>query len=1581
MTDTLSVGSSDQDDRMQYVKKDFLQPANNHNHNASSDIESRSATTNDDDDNDNDDDSSSRFFVSEPSMSVATSEADSSDNLMQSIENNSDCLLFLVPSADDADDLLLYGDVRLPLRNPLPQPSPPPNSPPQTTRTTNMNHSTTVEGSDTTETTTAFINNNNLVHAIRPHPPPPAASYSPDNMSLSSYDTASPNRWTQKVHLDFSPVRPSENNKALSPTSNTTGNNHHRRDASIGGMNTKNINTNINNNNERDSITQTKCTHTTPKRLVIADKPIAANSPSNSTSEASEGELQQLEEFLDDLRINSEGQVKESFVPGTNTSFDSSVLLHGSTDVEDVLRRSVVSKLIPRQRQPPPPPQHPPRHVTTATSSRDSSTRSLFMESTDSFTTRGADSIIMTLSDDTGDHQILAGDMIETSLFNDTTSSAQQSPVPSLPSLPPLPPLHSSTTAVGGKQQRDSQRRRNDCETQYTKQNKNTIPVPRGRGTSDQRYSNNSTNSDTSSPNISTNPERNNNFRNNLKSTIDNQSGDEWSQSQNVQEREIGLFSQFAIGTGDGDVDGVTRRRRTKQRSYRQMRTKHTQPDSGEDSSSHASSDQSYTNFFQSPASSISQPPSDVIYESAPQVPSPRTASGGYAQTPYSMHFSNNDNKNNNGSLIKRNSLNLTQPKIDESSSTYYGSYDGAQHGYLRHPSPPIQLDPNLIRQGGLNYQPLPRYIPRSNHQRVHSEAMTNMEGNLNMGGNLDMGSSFDQRFQFEQHPQQQHSHNHHHHSESMPHFERPFDGNYIHPRPQHFFPDNRISETSIMSNNFPHIGSNHRSYSPVHMVGSAERQLSQQELQQQQRQRKDSFVNGDSPSVSDHSSDDSIENERNIHCLHEEKHPDNRGIRHHYQDTSPFLPNVKKTAHKFDRRQFLPQTSCAHESADNKYPTYICPICKTRQREFFTVSSAPKQFESAGIYVSLFFAVYVIISLYVFGLQEGWGKLDCIYFAVITLTTAGLGDLVPTTDGAKIICSIFIYFGVACIGLLLGSYIAGMLDERSYREAIANQIKACPNCARIQNIKDASHRRMNGFVPAKSKASMAHVAEMHATSLRDATSLRNKTETERASKKIRRSSNETPAFSESERVPTSHSMNRDDLSNIQNQTSPFHSPSIVQRKTPESPSVQKQLLGSPMTSQILGRQSHTRHMSMDLRGGASIGSTTSNALVSPRSDLGRFRTNSVDIPATVKEGTQFTHDTTLPSTDVGNNDTVDPTLPSSSLPPPLPPPLFEVPLRATGRDIDDLTVDSSDSSNDTCSSEADEIGGRKNSTRNAKYVVLTLREALINSLVIIAFGCLGFYLIEGLSLVDSWYFTTVLLTSTGYGDIVPKSDGGKLFATVYLLVAGTILLNNMSMISMIPLELRKRRTEQAVLGQFGDSLDDDALRELATGPLIHRINLDGKDSRGLDECTREMFALAMMIRLGKVTEVDIKQTFAAFRKLDVNNEGVLNSKSIIGCMIQKRRRTIHLNQQERSEQQRRQQAGASQGFTGNWIHTGVPLHPPPPPQFYEGIQNRNVSSISSISGSFASNFQRHSAHPSDHTPLLSMSERPTRVI
>jgi hypothetical protein len=152
------------------------------------------------------------------------------------------------------------------------------------------------------------------------------------------------------------------------------------------------------------------------------------------------------------------------------------------------------------------------------------------------------------------------------------------------------------------------------------------------------------------------------------------------------------------------------------------------------------------------------------------------------------------------------------------------------------------------------------------------------------------------------------------------------------------------------------------------------------------------------------------------------------------------------------------------------------------------------------------------------------------------------------------------------------------------------------------------------------------------------------------------------------------------------------------------------------------------------------------------------------------------------------------------------------------------------------------------------KYIVLTLNRALLNSLPIIFIGSTGFYFIEGMSLVDSFYFTTVLLTTVGsevrllhvyfallmkstpkflylcrysasirckkrWGcvlqrSIMPRLSHDVLFLSIHngvLIVAGTILLHNMSLISMIPLELR---------------MTDDELQELSTGRLIQRLKL-----------------------------------------------------------------------------------------------------------------------------------------------------------
>jgi voltage-gated potassium channel len=53
-----------------------------------------------------------------------------------------------------------------------------------------------------------------------------------------------------------------------------------------------------------------------------------------------------------------------------------------------------------------------------------------------------------------------------------------------------------------------------------------------------------------------------------------------------------------------------------------------------------------------------------------------------------------------------------------------------------------------------------------------------------------------------------------------------------------------------------------------------------------------------------------------------------------------------------------------------------------------------------------------------------------------------------------------------------------------------------------------------------------------------------------------------------------------------------------------------------------------------------------------------------------------------------------------------------------------------------------------------------------------------GFYaLVEGLRFVDAFYFSVVTLTTVGYGDFAPKTDAGKLFTAVYVLVGVGILL------------------------------------------------------------------------------------------------------------------------------------------------------------------------------------------------------------
>ncbi|KAL7482743.1 hypothetical protein ACHAW6_008404, partial [Cyclotella cf. meneghiniana] len=71
----------------------------------------------------------------------------------------------------------------------------------------------------------------------------------------------------------------------------------------------------------------------------------------------------------------------------------------------------------------------------------------------------------------------------------------------------------------------------------------------------------------------------------------------------------------------------------------------------------------------------------------------------------------------------------------------------------------------------------------------------------------------------------------------------------------------------------------------------------------------------------------------------------------------------------------------------------------------------------------------------------------------------------------------------------------------------------------------------------------------------------------------------------------------------------------------------------------------------------------------------------------------------------------------------------------------------------------------------------LTLKECLLLTLLLLACGVLAYsYLFESWPIIDSLYFTTVLLTTVGYGDITPSTHSGKLFASEFAL-GGIVIL------------------------------------------------------------------------------------------------------------------------------------------------------------------------------------------------------------
>ena len=68
-------------------------------------------------------------------------------------------------------------------------------------------------------------------------------------------------------------------------------------------------------------------------------------------------------------------------------------------------------------------------------------------------------------------------------------------------------------------------------------------------------------------------------------------------------------------------------------------------------------------------------------------------------------------------------------------------------------------------------------------------------------------------------------------------------------------------------------------------------------------------------------------------------------------------------------------------------------------------------------------------------------------------------------------------------------------------------------------------------------------------------------------------------------------------------------------------------------------------------------------------------------------------------------------------------------------------------------------------------------RSLLFFVLVILLIGTFFYHEIEGWRWLDSFYFSSISLTTVGYGDLAPKTDIGKIFTVFYIFSGVGVIL------------------------------------------------------------------------------------------------------------------------------------------------------------------------------------------------------------
>lgn len=77
------------------------------------------------------------------------------------------------------------------------------------------------------------------------------------------------------------------------------------------------------------------------------------------------------------------------------------------------------------------------------------------------------------------------------------------------------------------------------------------------------------------------------------------------------------------------------------------------------------------------------------------------------------------------------------------------------------------------------------------------------------------------------------------------------------------------------------------------------------------------------------------------------------------------------------------------------------------------------------------------------------------------------------------------------------------------------------------------------------------------------------------------------------------------------------------------------------------------------------------------------------------------------------------------------------------------------------------------------KIATPVLITVIVLMAVCLAGGTVFYHLVEKLSLIDAFYFSSMTLTTVGYGDFVPRTNIGKIFTSVFAFMGIGVFLGS----------------------------------------------------------------------------------------------------------------------------------------------------------------------------------------------------------